>query len=304
MSKGADSRMFQLHNKIYMLTENPIYRMSFIELTISKRDNTITLTRESYVNPQNEHEIKFPHKNWGPFEFNNTLLLIHTVNPLHIIQLVTEPDTPITSKQLYDDSKNKLNSTTNHVITATNMTAVTVSITTHTHKNIHWEFGDIRGGTNAVKVHKLSYQHNHNHHNITLPKHLKTAVSEHHHHNHTSHNNEHNSDNNTQYLAFFHSRHLIPLNAVQTYVYGAYTFTNTPPFQITSISVYPIIHDQFYTGAWVAGNHFDYSNYPTSLHVNESTNSLYLTVGHNDIDGYVLKYQLDSILSSLVSVVV
>lgn len=55
-----------------------------------------------------------------------------------------------------------------------------------------------------------------------------------------------------EYLAFFHSGIVTSSNAsfgweIWHYFMGAYTFSATPPFQITKMSPYPIISEEFYT---------------------------------------------------------
>lgn len=50
---------------------------------------------------------------------------------------------------------------------------------------------------------------------------------------------------NEYYLTFFHSN--FKTNNGRFYVFGAITFENKPPFKLTRISKYPILHSQFYT---------------------------------------------------------
>lgn len=75
--------------------------------------------------------------------------------------------------------------------------------------NWHWEWGHLRGGTPAILV-------------------------------------------DDEYLAFFHSSIVIGSPAtngvpMHHYFMGAYTFSAEPPFEITAISLTPIIADGFYT---------------------------------------------------------
>lgn len=50
-----------------------------------------------------------------------------------------------------------------------------------------------------------------------------------------------------EYLTFFHSYFVV--DDKRFYVFGALTFENKPPFKITKISRYPIVHTSFYTAA-------------------------------------------------------
>ncbi len=104
-----------------------------------------------------------------------------------------------------------------------------------------------------------------------------------------------------QYLGFFHSRHSIPYNSLGTYVFGAYTFSTSQPFKLTGMSTFPIYIDDLHQGSWF-NKRFDYVVYPTSLFVNQTENTAYVTVGYNDHTGYLLTFSLSSILNSLAAI--
>lgn len=103
------------------------------------------------------------------------------------------------------------------------------------------------------------------------------------------------------YLAFFHSRYDIPNNAETTYVFGAYTFSAHPPFTMKSITPYPLYYDQFLSGKWF-NKYFDYINYPTSLLFDEKKHMAYVTIGYNDWTTWMLKYNVTTLLDSMVQV--
>jgi hypothetical protein len=104
-----------------------------------------------------------PQKNWSPFVHNGSVFLVERINPLHIVSI-------------------------NH----TDCHAQTVSQSPTTF-NLAWNYGEIRGGTNAVLVRN----------------HLQ----------HTFH-----KEHSHVYMAFFHSNKQIPGNYVRTYFFGLYIF--------------------------------------------------------------------------------
>jgi hypothetical protein len=55
---------------------------------------------------------------------------------------------------------------------------------------------------------------------------------------------------NGRYLSFFHSRRILEYNQRTTYFFGAFTFTDQPPFTLTAMSRAPIYHPHFYDGPW------------------------------------------------------
>lgn len=129
--------------------------------------------------------------------------------------------------------------------------------------SLQWSYGEMRGGSNAVHI------------------------------------------GNNEYLAFFHSRYSINFNTLITYVFGAYTFSSSPIFKLTGVSKFPIYIDSFHQGEWF-NKYFDYVVYPTSLFINstdEEGSVVYLTVGHNDLTGYLLKFTLTSVLKSLIALI-
>lgn len=110
---------------------------------------------------------------------------------------------------------------------------------------------------------------------------------------------------------------------------GAYIFTKDPPFQVLRISKVPILIDEFYQGVWHNQN-CDFVVFPagafltyeeptlesaaTEKEVNEGDKQskvdpfneltrrtiINLSVGKNDVEGWVVKIRLDDLLDSLV----
>jgi predicted GH43/DUF377 family glycosyl hydrolase len=127
---------------------------------------------------------------------------------------------------------------------------------------LQWSYGDLRGGTNAVY----------------LP-------------------------DKKVYFAFFHSAGHVPGNFMKTYVMGAYTFSPNPPFRLLSMSPFPIMPEQFYNGPWypIKQRGIDYCLFPLSIFI-EGGETIVMSAGHQDNVGYILKFGLQEVLDTLVSV--
>lgn len=104
------------------------------------------------------------------------------------------------------------------------------------------------------------------------------------------------------YLGVFHSAEHALGNFMKTYVMGVYTFTADPPFRLISISPFPIMPSQFYTGPWhgIRQRQIDYCLFPMSLFIEDET--MFVSAGHQDSIGYLLHFNLHEVLETLVSV--
>lgn len=186
-------------------------------------------------------ETGIAQKNWVPFEYNNTLLYMQTINPLHIVSV-----------------GNKVDIDTNITTTMYKLDEV----------KLPWpeEFGKLRGGTPAILIKDV-------------------------------------------YLSFFHSKGYCqkPFK-YGTYLIGAITFCPHPPFNIHSISYQPIVNDSFYGYGipWLWPS-LDFAVYPsgiiaTSDHNNNSksnSNYVYVSIGHQDKNAFIVKFKVSSLLKSL-----
>jgi len=111
-------------------------------------------------------------------------------------------------------------------------------------------------------------------------------------------------NNESFYFAIFHSvRHNHFLRQHGNYFMGAITFCPRPPFQIRSISRFPIIDEGFslYQGAW-ASNHLDYIVFPTGIVFEPSMNYFLLSLGHQDQDVVFFNISFTEILKTLETV--
>lgn len=108
------------------------------------------------------------------------------------------------------------------------------------------------------------------------------------------------------YLAFFHSSNDPPRtgDVLRTYVFGAYTFCIKPPYRVLKISPLPITHESMFKGPWtdlpLSYYHIDYVAFPMSFIIDG--NDIHLTYGKQDVDGWMMKIDMASMLDSLVTV--
>lgn len=113
-----------------------------------------------------------------------------------------------------------------------------------------------------------------------------------------------------QYLAFHHTRGRSKISTLSSnvYVFGAYTFTATMPFKITSLSPRPITHEIFQIDESRSvvfplvfylddgnGNEIPEGN----SEPNPNKTLVVLTLGINDIDTAIIKISLDTLLRSM-----
>jgi len=107
--------------------------------------------------------------------------------------------------------------------------------------------------------------------------------------------------NDSYYLSFFHSKAHIDNSYMSTYVMGAYTFSKTIPFQLQSISAYPIMHPRFYTGEWSFQKmaRIDFILFPTSLYLVDG-DTLVVTAGMQDLRGVQFRINIFELLATLV----
>ncbi len=101
-----------------------------------------------------------------------------------------------------------------------------------------------------------------------------------------------------EYLAFFHSGTITSSTAsfgwdLWHYFMGAYTFSATPPFEITSISPKPIIAEEFYTQSAREKRVI----FPGGLFV--SGNNIYVAYGKDDYEMWIATIDKEALYSTL-----
>lgn len=178
-----DPRLIVVHGKIYMIYNNVIGPLS-LEIRRMMVAELHLLHGKFHVHSETvltdfEGEGRYPReKNWVPFVYEDSLLLGYTIVP-HKVFL-----------PLLGSNKCETISTSKG--------------------NIQWEWGDLRGGTQAhlVDDQYLGFYHS--------SKDLYSAHS--------------------------------PDAKIAHYFIGAYTFSSQPPFEITRVSPEPIVAPDFYHG--------------------------------------------------------
>ena len=211
-----------------------VLRMGVAHLIINERNKSIDVVKNFVmIHPPSSINRRLDQKNWAPFIFNDTILLVIYVNPLTVIEMKEAESTLHLNSEIVSRS---------------------------TFKEIPWSYGSLRGGTNAIFL-----------------------------------------STEDMYIAFFHSSTAFPFNGRKTYFMGAYTFSSKPPFELISISPFPVLHHWLYEGKWdyLSKRLVDYCPFPMSLAIAKD-NSLLLTIGHNDEYAYITKIKLELLLPSMV----
>jgi predicted GH43/DUF377 family glycosyl hydrolase len=139
---------------------------------------------------------QMPQKNWSPFIHNGTVLLVQTVNPLTVVRVTESASSELVS--------------------------VAPAV------QIHWPFGSIHGGTNAVRLADGTY--------------LALFHS---------------------YVQRIPGRRSAP----RTYLIGAYTFNGNPPFRLLAASPMPIMPRKIYQAHKAAMEKLDYALFPVNAFV-------------------------------------
>lgn len=167
--------LYVVFNDMIQLPTGNIRRMFAGRL--SEEGNQLTIHRPRLLRYFIGEKPQRHEKNWVPFEYQGQLLLSHTLNPHHVLSLAAQPD----------------------VCDTISISSADLSF---------WSWGELRGGTPAIKDgdEYLAFFHS--------SKEIHTVQS-------------------------FGKK-------ISHYVMGAYTFKAEPPFNITRISPEPIMHHTFY----------------------------------------------------------
>jgi hypothetical protein len=103
---------------------------------------------------------------------------------------------------------------------------------------------------------------------------------------------------NSEYWGFFHTKTNIGSRLVYTYVMGAYTMSAEPPFRLTSMSRYPIVPEKLIFGEWTYSR-LDFCLYPMSVEFQEETQIIYVGMGRNEIEGWLVGFNYTSLKRSM-----
>jgi hypothetical protein len=184
-------------------------------------------------------ESSTPQKNWSPFTYNGTVHYVQSINPLHIVK---------TTQSIFDKGGES------------SMYAESVSLSDTVRH--FYDYGELRGGSNAVFLQAENKFISFFHSSCWLPGPSKT----------------------------------------KTYFMGAYTFTAHPPFRILEISPFPLVTRDLYSGPWslYPNRRNDYVIFPGGLILRNDL--LVLSFGRNDHEGWLCSFKLRELLESLVPV--
>lgn len=107
-----------------------------------------------------------------------------------------------------------------------------------------------------------------------------------------------------EYLAFFHSNFIDQKTKLSWYVMGAYTFASSPPFQLKSISPYPILFQGIYQTT--IRNDLSYLRciFPSGIiYTKEGEREVvYVACGENDKAIKILTFDKKKLLSGLIPI--
>jgi predicted GH43/DUF377 family glycosyl hydrolase len=231
-----DPRLFALAGRLYIAysdlihtADGSIRRMCLAQLTYNGRQFR-SLKPEVLLDFESDGDRKFE-KNWSPFIYNDCLLLSYTLFPHKIFF------------PFFNENR-----------------CSTIDITHAAHE--HWKWGEIRGGTSALRINNqyLGFFHS----SIET----KTVHSE--------------------------------GKKMPHYFMGAYIFSGEPPFQMTSISPEPIIGANFYNGkahtTWKPLRVV----FPGGFVFNE--NFIWVAYGRQDHELWIVKLDRKGLLDSLMPI--
>lgn len=104
-----------------------------------------------------------------------------------------------------------------------------------------------------------------------------------------------------QYLSFFHS-FFQDIDGYYWYVMGAYTFESKPPFNITSVSKYPILFEGIYNTLPInSSNPIKRSIYPAGFitGMQDGKEVIHVSCGENDSTVKIITFDKEKLLKSL-----
>ncbi len=235
-TKRQDPRLIQSNGHLYLVYNNHLKTVTDREIRRMLVAELFFDGRQFYAEQSNiflDFEGESPaktEKNWVPFDYDNTLLLSYGVNPHQVLQPILGTNTcqTIATSRFLSD----------------------------------WQWGALRGGTQALKIgdEYLAFFHS------------------------------------SRNLPSLHSNGKVMLH----YFMGAYTFSAEPPFTITKVSPDPIIGDHFYDGPMYKTWKPLRAVFPCGMVVQGDT--IWVSYGKQDHEVWVAKIDKQQLLNSLVPV--
>lgn len=238
-SRAEDARLVTIGKRLYMVYSDNMepkiskggFRVYIAELEY-ERTHFLVKNFECLSYFEGESQ-QIREKNWVPFEYQKNLLLAYSLTPHQIFRPLLKG------------------------------TGVCETLFT-TQPLIHWEWGDLRGGTPALMVdasHYLSFFHS------------------------------------SIYLSTLHSNG----KNITHYFIGAYLFSSDPPFTITDVSPEPIIGKSFYQGEiykpyWKPVR----AIFPCGFIMDD--HYIWIAYGRQDHEVWIVKLDKQGLLNSLIPV--
>lgn len=235
--RAEDGRLIVINDTLYLIYSDNTdtflsrrgFRMHIAEILYEKNKfNAKSVERITtfYEDWENKRE-----KNWVPFDYHGQLLLAYSIDPHRIM----------------------------HPLGCAGLCEIFVE----SDKPIPWNWGQLRGGTQAILDgdHYLSFFHS------SIP------------------------------MCSKHSDH----KEVMHYFIGAYTFSATPPFEVLSISTAPIVGSHWYNGKKYKPYWKEVQVvFPCGLLIEDD--SLYITYGRQDHEMWIAKLDKQKLYDSLLPI--
>lgn len=90
---GEDYRILKVNESSYLVSythvHREIYRVKYFYIHMNTNTHSFSLNNMFKLKPygnEHHHHGKVPHKNWCPFIYNNTILFVTEMDPLHVIE--------------------------------------------------------------------------------------------------------------------------------------------------------------------------------------------------------------------------
>lgn len=331
-------RVSIVYTKIVSYKDPVTGYMAIATVYYDRNTNSVEMTDPIKLQTDSEivdNKRVYVEKNWTPFVVNDILYFVYSICPFHVITIdfnsTANTNTQLVMKTVSRTQCHVDKSNSNNRRTYTRRNLFQYDSTLARHDNT--ENPTINNTTVAHSNRNSNLNlnpslHSNGHHRQLITQDLSLAKMYHHNHRFIWDWGELRGGstallvNNKFFLTFFHSRKYIHSDYgirswFETYFFGAYTFSMTPPFRILKISRAPIVLDEWYSGTTVHGNPFlDYVVFPLSAYITNETVRVFegdkeidvvtpvitLSVGRNDREAWMAKIRLDELLSSLVTV--
>jgi hypothetical protein len=236
----ADKVLIVYTSRMQSLVRMNALRMGCAFLSVSNNSNTLQVDRIYHmIHPDIGHHL--PHKNWSPFIYNRTeIFFIQKINPLHVLRF--EADLNNQSLGINVDQ------------------APASTVSTADHVETLWQYGEIRGGTNAVYLTEHDVYLAFFHSSMMLQHGKKTYF----------------------FGAYTFSAHP-PFHLVAM-----------SPFPIVD---YDKLYSGHWDP--IKPRNIDYVVFPTCFYLDEGENVIHLSFGRQDHEGWLVKLNVSSLMESL-----